>query len=634
MSFQANKPEFALKRAQELMDMGNKEQALETLSVIAVGPKKQKIWSKKLELLVTKFCLLCVDLNKASKARDGLRAFKQISQQNPQSVELVVNEFLQAAEKAIDQVKSDSFVDPLSKINLDPSLAHLVRGITVDEFTGHADKENVRPKVKFLFEAYIVALETLKNNPKLEGAFKNVAKQAFEYCVKYHRVSEFKRITNPKNLTQSYVDSEETLTSQLEVKFAQLNASVTLELWSEAHNAINDIYSTLHTTKAVLSKDTYINYYAQLEKLLWVSKSFAPHAEALLKYSELKAERDRNLVATVIPADMEAEARAEKEKARDDIIAKSQNENKVLYSRIMLAALCIPLNAKNDDPYCIFYDAQKEKETRLAALLNFEPRANRSALLKYLSEGEGSILDKCEASVVTLFKLLEVNVQPFVFAKEVNKHLATLSETPEYRQYCVTLQTISFVKLLQKLSTVYQSMEIVQLQKLFPSLSVQEVQKQAIFARGNGQVDCMIDHRREVINFAPVSLSSQDVRYKLAEIACNLRKCVALVDTPNEAELAKKRERVFKSIAAQIPGERQRLIERRQYIEKMKELREAEEAKNQKLAHERHVKAVAEAEKREAEKVRKAQEAATAVKTQKQKEIEEKKREMKFYNKN
>lgn len=52
------------------------------------------------------------------------------------------------------------------------------------------------------------------------------------------------------------------------------------------------------------------------------------------------------------------------------------------------------------------------------------------------------------------------------------------SENPAYGQYCVTLQSISFVKLLQKLSTVYQSMEIVQLQKLFPSLTVQEIQKQ------------------------------------------------------------------------------------------------------------------------------------------------------------
>ncbi len=64
------------------MDMGNKEQALETLAQIATGPKKQKIWSKKLELLVSKFCLLCVELNKPGKARDGLHNFKSISYVN------------------------------------------------------------------------------------------------------------------------------------------------------------------------------------------------------------------------------------------------------------------------------------------------------------------------------------------------------------------------------------------------------------------------------------------------------------------------------------------------------------------------------------------------------------------------
>jgi translation initiation factor 3 subunit A len=69
-------------------------------------------------------------------------------------------------------VKGDAFVDPLSKINLDPTLVHLVRGINVDEYTGQADKENVKPWLKFLFEAYKIALDILKNNAKLETAYK------------------------------------------------------------------------------------------------------------------------------------------------------------------------------------------------------------------------------------------------------------------------------------------------------------------------------------------------------------------------------------------------------------------------------------------------------------------------------
>jgi hypothetical protein len=59
--------------------MGNKDQALETLAPIATTKKQKHAWSKKLELLVTKFCLLCVELNKPSKARECLYNFKSIS---------------------------------------------------------------------------------------------------------------------------------------------------------------------------------------------------------------------------------------------------------------------------------------------------------------------------------------------------------------------------------------------------------------------------------------------------------------------------------------------------------------------------------------------------------------------------
>jgi hypothetical protein len=99
------------------MEMGNKEQALETLAPIATTKKQKPIWSKKLELLVCKFCLLCVELNKPTKAKECLYNFKGISYvakvfvcrfislnrtQYPQSLEHVVKEFLDASERVIE----------------------------------------------------------------------------------------------------------------------------------------------------------------------------------------------------------------------------------------------------------------------------------------------------------------------------------------------------------------------------------------------------------------------------------------------------------------------------------------------------------------------------------------------------
>lgn len=115
---------------------------------------------------------------------------------------------------------------------------------------------------------------------------------------------------------------------------------MTLDLWNDAHNAIHEIYNTLiHPLKTPISRDTYLNYYSHLEKLLWVSKSYAPHAEALLKYSELKEEVDK-VQLQLLSHD------AEKASTYPDEVAKVAKASKILTSRIVLAALCIPLNTK------------------------------------------------------------------------------------------------------------------------------------------------------------------------------------------------------------------------------------------------------------------------------------------------
>lgn len=88
-------------------------------------------------------------------------------------------------------------------------------------------------------------------------------------------------------------------------------------------------------------------------------------------------------------------------------------------------------------------------------------------------------------------------------------------------------------------------MEIKQLQKLFPTYSVQEIQKHAILARSSGEVDCVIDHRKEVINFNTISFASQNVKSKLTEISRNLRKCVQQIDVNREAEVRLQRIRVI-----------------------------------------------------------------------------------------
>jgi len=107
---------------------------------------------------------------------------------------------------------------------LDPSLVSLVKSVSLEDHSKQADSEKVKPWLKFLWEAYKTVLEILRNIPKLEPLYKETTKKAFDYCIKYGRLVEFRRLADllrnhlVKHNIQSF-ESEESLTFHLEVLY-------------------------------------------------------------------------------------------------------------------------------------------------------------------------------------------------------------------------------------------------------------------------------------------------------------------------------------------------------------------------------------------------------------------------------
>jgi hypothetical protein len=124
------------------------------------------------------------------------------------------------------------------------------------------------------------------------------------------------------------------------------------------------------------------------------------HAEALLKYNDLMSEiADETLLSLKT-----GPASAEKDRAIEEFEKKRAADHEVLCSRIVLAALSIPLNEKSEDPFTLTVDNQKEKEDRLAHLLGFEPHPNATFLLNSLV----SVLPSCHSNVQAIYHLFEV----------------------------------------------------------------------------------------------------------------------------------------------------------------------------------------------------------------------------------
>jgi translation initiation factor 3 subunit A len=66
--------------------------------------------------------------------------------------------------------------------------------MTPEELEAEDNVESPTPWFKFLWETYRNCLEVLRNNNKMEALYQLVAIEAFNFCVKYKRNSEFRRL--------------------------------------------------------------------------------------------------------------------------------------------------------------------------------------------------------------------------------------------------------------------------------------------------------------------------------------------------------------------------------------------------------------------------------------------------------
>lgn len=75
------KPENALKRADELIAVGQKGAALRALHDVLSSKRHRAAWTKVIESLALRYVELCVDLRKGRYAKDGLIHYRNICQQ-------------------------------------------------------------------------------------------------------------------------------------------------------------------------------------------------------------------------------------------------------------------------------------------------------------------------------------------------------------------------------------------------------------------------------------------------------------------------------------------------------------------------------------------------------------------------
>jgi translation initiation factor 3 subunit A len=597
------------------------------------------------------FVELCVDLRKGKSAKDGLYQYKNIAQNtNVGTIEVVLKKFIELAEQKVteaqakaDEIQSSLESGPSSSTNVEDLEAIetpetiLLATVSGEQSRDRTDRAVVTPWLKFLWETYRTVLEILKNNARLEIMYQATALQAFQFCLKYTRKTEFRRLCEllrnhvqnaAKYSTQMHainLSDPDTLQRHLDTRFQQLNVAVELELWQEAFRSIEDIHTLLNLSKRPAKNVMMANYYEKLARIFLVSENYLFHAAAWNRYYNL-------LRLSTIALATGSSTKKENPSVTDADMTKAA-------SFVLLSALSIPVisTTRSRGALVDVDEARKNKNTRLTNLLGMAQPPSRQVLFRdALNKG---LLKRVRPEIRDLYNILEVDFHPLSICKKITPILTKIGADPEMEKYVVPLQQVILTRLFQQLSQVYESVELKFVYELaqFPDpfqITPAMIEKFIMNGCKKGDLAIRVDHISGVLTFDSDVFSSSKAmhagsaagsaeseigsvqrlqhtpaeiaRFQLARLAKTLHVTCMYVDPSyNEARQQAKQTAQARALAG-AAQEHEETLARRVIIDKKKEA--ATDALNRKQREEETRKRIRTQQLQEAEKQRLADE--------------------------
>lgn len=574
------KPENALKRAEELINVGQKQDALQALHDI-ITSKRHRAWQKTLEKIMFKYVELCVDMRRGRFAKDGLIQYRIVCQQvNVSSLEEVIKHFMhlstERAETARNQAQELEEALDVEDLEADKRPEDLMLSyVSGEKGKDRSDRELVTPWFKFLWETYRTVLEVLRNNSKVEALYAMTAHRAFQFCKQYKRTTEFRRLCEIiRNHLQNLIkyrdqrdrpdlSAPESSQLYLDTRFEQLKVATELELWQEAFRSIEDIHGLMCMVKKTPKPSMMVVYYAKLTEIFLVSGSHLYQAYAWLKLFLLQKTFNKNL---------------------------SQKDLQMIASCVVLSALSVAPYDHSHGASHSEIQYEKERKMKIAALINFSLETkhensevlSRSALLSELASK--GVMSCVIPEVKDLYQLLEHEFSPLDVTSKVQHllakvsklggKLATASSVPEVQlsQYVPALEKLATLRLLRQVSHVYQNITVVSLSRMIPFFEFSFVEKISVDAVKHNFISMKVDHMKGAVSFRSVDLESDGLRGHLASFAESLSKAKAMIYPP--AEKRSKIAEVLPGLAEVVDKEHKKLLARKHLIEKRKEEQE------------------------------------------------------------
>jgi translation initiation factor 3 subunit A len=653
------RPENVLKRAQELIGVGQQQAALSILHEHVTSKRTRNSTIAALEPVMLLFVELCVDLRKGKSAKDGLYNYKNTSQNtNVATIELVFRRFIELAEQKVKeaQAKADEVSGAGETKEEDAALANvgdleametpesiLLSTVSGEQSKDRTDRAIVTPWLKFLWETYRTVLDIFKNNARLEVMYQTTAHQAFDFCRRYTRKTEFRRLCellrnhlqNAAKYSQQVhaidLSDPETLQRHLDTRFEQLNVAVELELWQEAFKSVEDIHTLLSLSKRQPKNSMMATYFERLTRIFLVSENYLFHAAAWSRYYNLLNISSRAVAAGASKKDNPTNI-------TDADLSKAA-------TFVLLSALSIPVisTSRSRGALLDVDTARKDKNARLTNLLGMNTPPSRAILFKDALNKD--ILHRARPEIRNLYNILETDFHPKSICEKVSPILSQIGADEELRKYVLPLQQVILTRLFQQLSQVYTDVKLEDVLALaqFPDpfqVSAATIEKFIMNGCKKGDLSIRIDHSTGILTFDSdvfssakalhpgsaagsaeadassvqrlQSTPSEIVRTQLSRLSRALYTAVQYVDPSFNEDRQKARRAALERAKAGFEKEHADLLARREIIQKKKN-----EIANQAAARQR------EEEQRRKQKLQEMQAAETERLAQEAKERDE-----------
>ena len=436
---------------------------------------------------------------------------------NANTLQLVFKKFIELAEQKVTsaqaeaekiQANLDSTRDAAANIE-DLEASETPESILLSTVSGEQSKDRtdraiVTPWLKFLWETYRTVLDIFKNNARLEVMYQTTAHQAFQFCSKYARKTEFRRLGEllrnhlqnaAKFSSQMHainLSDPDTLQRHLDTRFQQLNVAVELELWQEAFRSVEDIHTLLSLSKRPAKNIMMANYFEKLTRIFLVSENYLFHAAAWSRYYNLLR--------------MSAAAVASGQSTKKDSPSVTDADMVKAASFVLLSALSIPVisTSRSRGALVDVDEARKNKNVRLTNLLGMTQAPSRAILFKdALSKG---LLKRVRPEIRELYNILEVDFHPLSICRKISPILAQIGGDEEMSKYVQPLQQVILTRLFQQLSQVYESVELKFVLGLaqFPEpfqVSSATIEKFIMNGCKKGDLAIRVDHATGVLTF-------------------------------------------------------------------------------------------------------------------------------------